>query len=119
MKGREVRKIISENVTGEQRIVRWWRKENDFVDYDLIGSFLEKLTASDEIGGIELFTTDQMLNEVKRVAGRRVTVMHDETGDSLKWVHRGKSGEHTNVCTLTPEALLYIYDVETRGNAVF
>jgi hypothetical protein len=59
-----------------------------------------------------------MLHEVQRVSGKRVTVKHDETGDSIWWVHEGKSGEHTSRCMLTPENMLEIYDVETRGNAI-
>lgn len=119
MRSQDIRKMVSESVTQEHRIVKWWRKENDFVDYDLIDRFLENLSPGDEIGGVELLTMGDMLNEVQRVSGNRVSIVHDETGDSIRWVHEGKSGKHTNKCTLTPESLLRIFDVETRGNAVY
>ncbi|GAM11088.1 hypothetical protein OR1_03397 [Geobacter sp. OR-1] len=118
MKGLDVRSVVTDSVTSEHRFVRWWRKENDFVDYDLLDRFLENLSPNEEIGGIELLTMDQMLNEVKRITGNRLTVTHRESGDALKWVHEGKTGEQTKECILTPEMLLNIYDTETRGNPI-
>jgi hypothetical protein len=116
MRGLDVRGLVTENVTTEHRFVRWWRKENDFVDYDLLDRFLENLSPHEEIGGVELLTMEEMLNEVKRVTGERLDVTHGESGDLVKWIHEGKTGRHVNECMLTPEMLLDIYDVETRGN---
>jgi len=80
--------------------------------------FVENTRGTDEIGGVDLLTMDDMWNEVKRIGGTRVTLRHEKNGDSIEWVHKGKSGVHSNVCAFTPETLMEIFDVETGGNAV-
>ncbi|MFA7404523.1 MAG: hypothetical protein WC007_11035 [Pelobacteraceae bacterium] len=118
MRGREIIEALDKRRTEDHRFVKWWRKEEDFLDYDLIDRFVENTGGTVEIGGIDLLTMDDMWNEVKRVGGTRVTLLHDETGDRVQWVHKGKTGVHTNVCTFTPETLMEIFDVETKGNPV-
>ncbi|MBW4056385.1 MAG: hypothetical protein HIU83_13480 [Proteobacteria bacterium] len=118
MRGREIIATLNERRDEKHCFVKWWRKEEDFLDYDLIERFIEHTGATDEIGGIDLLTMDDMWDEVKRVGGSRVTLRHDKNGDQVEWVHTGKTGARANVCALTPESLMEIYDVETKGNPV-
>lgn len=118
MRGRDIIATLNDQRNDKHCFVRWWRKEEDFLDYDLIDRFVDNITGTEEIGGIDLLTMDEMWNEVRRVGGSRVTLMHSAKGDHVEWTHRGKKGESTHVCAFTPEALIEIYDVETRGNAV-
>jgi len=118
MRGKEVIASLNERRTDQHCFVKWWRKETDFLDVDLIDRFVENTGGSEEIGGIDLLTMDDMWNEVRRIGGTRVTLLHDTNGDRVEWTHRGKTGEHKNTCAFTPETLLQIYDVETKGNAV-
>ena len=100
------------------RFVKWWRKEEDFLDYDLLDRFMTNSSEEEEIGGIELLTMDDMWHEVERVSGTRVKLVHTGSRDRVEWVHKGKSGIHAEVCDYTPETLMTIYDVETGGNPV-
>jgi hypothetical protein len=118
MIGREILDVLKERRTDKHQFVRWCRKENDFLDYDLIDRFESNLSSSEEISGVDLLTMDDMWGELKRVGGTRVTLVHDTSGDKVEWVHEGKSGLKTEVCVYCPETLLQIYDVETRGNPV-
>lgn len=118
MKGREAVNAIKERRTGEHRFVRWWRKEEDFLDYDLIDRFIANSSDNEEIGGIDLLSMDDMWNVVKKVGGERVTVVHDARGDRVEWLHGGKEGLRTDSCGFTAESLMTIFDVETRGNPV-
>ncbi len=118
MRGREIIATLNERKSDEHRFVKWWRKEEDFLDYDLLDRFVENTGGTDEIGGIDLLTMDDMWNEVRRIGGSRVKLVHDPSGDKVMWSHKGKTGVRTNVCTFTPETLMEIYDVETRGNPV-
>ena len=43
---------------------------------------------------------DDMWNEVKRIGGSRVTLMHDTNGDRVEWVHKGKTGIRKNVAPI-------------------
>lgn len=118
MRGREILKLLDERRTENDRFVRWWRKEEDFLDYDLIDRFVANSSDSEEIGGIDLLTMDEMWDVVKRIGGFRVNLMHEATGDRVEWLHKGRKGVKTDVCAYTPETLIAIFDAETRGNPV-
>jgi hypothetical protein len=118
MIGREVTKTIDGMRTENHQFVKWWRKENDFLDYDLLDRFVNNRDTGEEIGGLELLTMDDMWNEVKRVVGKRVNLVHEPKGDSIEWTHKVKDTVRTDHCAYTPPALIAIYDAETRGNPV-
>lgn len=110
--------MIEERRNENHHFVKWWRKEDDFLDYELIEGFIENAGSNKELEGIELLTMDDMWNELKRIAGARVKLMHDTTGDNVEWVYKGKAGTKTQVCAYTPETLMSIFDVETKNNPV-
>jgi hypothetical protein len=114
----EIERTLKERMSPDHRFIKWWRKENDFLDYDLLDRFMDNLSSGEEIGGIDLLTMDDMWHEVKRVGGTRVKLIHKKSGDTVEWAHKGKAGVRKEVCVFTPETLMTIYDVETRGNPV-
>ncbi|MSN24543.1 MAG: hypothetical protein GJV46_01605 [Geobacter sp.] len=118
MRGPEIIVALDARRADNHHFVKWWRKEEDFLDYDLIDRFIDNTTSGEEIGGLDLLTTDEMWHELKRVCGTQVKRLPDASGDKVEWVHRGKSGITTHVCAYTPETLMEIFDVETRGNPV-
>ena len=118
MRGQDIIKTLNERRSEDFCFVKCWRKENDFLDNDLIDRFLENIKGTEEFGGIDLLTMDDMWSEVSRVGGSRVTLLHSKDGDRVEWIHKGKSGVRTNVCDYTPQTLIEIYDVETKGNPV-
>jgi hypothetical protein len=118
MRAHDIVKTINERQTEKYCFVKCWRKEEDFLDVDLVDRFLENTKGTEEFGGIDLLTMDDMWNEVSRISGSRVKLLHDKDGDRVEWVHKGKAGLRTNVCAYTPESLMEIFDVETKGNPV-
>ena len=36
MLGREIERMLKADTSGHYQFVKWWRKENDFLDYDLV-----------------------------------------------------------------------------------
>ena len=118
MRVQDIVKTLSGRESEKYCFVKCWKKEEDFLDFDLVGRFLENTKGTEEFGGIDLLTMDDMWNEVKRISGSRVTLLHDTNGDRVEWVHKGKTGLRTNVCPFTPETLIEIFDVETKGNPV-
>ena len=116
MRESEILKRIKEQRNENHRFVKWWRKENDFVDYDLIEEFMEDAGCNKELGGLDLLTMNDMWNELKRITGTRLKLVHDTSGDKVEWVHQGKTGTTNQVCAYTPETLMTIFDVETKGN---
>ncbi len=118
MRGSEIISTLDSRRTDNHQFVKWWRKEEDFLDYDLIDRFIDNTTSGEEIGGLDLLTMDEMWNEIVRVCGTQVKRVLDASGDKVEWVHSGKGGTTTHVCAYTPESLMEIFDTETRGNPV-
>lgn len=123
MQGHElVKKIENERRDYPDRIfIKWWRKEQDYIDFDFVARFLENIDSGDaEIGGYELIDQDEMWRTVeKRSNGRASKVQRDG-----KWVvlwnpPKGvEVEERLPVYPYTPESLLKILDVETNYNYV-
>ncbi len=118
MRGRDAMKLVSEGRGAEHVFVKWWRKENDFLDYDLIDRFLRNTRDGEEIGGVELMTMDDLWRETKRIVGNRLTLLHEGVHDRIRWMHRGKKEMRTDYCAYSPRALRAIFDVETPDNPV-
>lgn len=118
MKGIEIEQNLTEQVRPQHCFVRWWRKENDFLDYDLIDHFRSTVGSDEEIGGFELLTMDEMWSEVKRVAGERVIRYRDNGMDFIEWLPLDGMQMHTEVLPYSAETLQRIFDVETDDNPI-
>ena len=118
MKKSEVLEKVKKQRNESHCFVKWWRKENDFVDYELIDRFTKNTDDTKEMEGFSLLTMNDMWDELQRIAGPRVKLLHNISGDKIEWVNKGKSGTNTQVCTYTPETLMTIFDVETKGNPI-
>ena len=118
MNDREILKMIDTRRSESHHFVKWWRKEEDFLDYDLIERFIENVAGTDEIEGAELLTMDDMWSELKRIGGTRIKLLHDPGGNKIEWLHTDTTGTRAEVCEFTPEVLMTIFDVETKGNPV-
>lgn len=118
MKGRDIVTKIQKERLPEHIFVKWDRKENDFVDYDLIDRFMDNLSGDEEFADVRLLTMGEVWGEIKRLTGDRVKLVTTDTGEGVEWLHKGKSGVTTQTCPYTPDTLMTIFDVETRGNAI-
>ncbi|MBT1073341.1 hypothetical protein [Pelotalea chapellei] len=117
MTERDAVQLIEERRTKNHCFVKWWRNEEDFLDYELIDHFVENAGQGREIAGFEMLTMDEMWNELKRM-GARVRLLEHPEGSKIEWLHEGRSGVSTKVCDYLPQSLMAIFDVETRGNPV-
>jgi hypothetical protein len=118
MKKADILKEINMTLTSKHLFVKWWRKESDFVDYDLLDRFLSELSSEDDIGGIALLTMGEMWEELKRVCGDKVRLVQGEHGKIIGWLHESKDGLKSCTCDYSPENLLKIFDTESRGNPI-
>jgi hypothetical protein len=115
MTGDEIAKQIAGQRTAEKFFIKWWRKEEDWLDFDLIDIFLQNVTPDEEIGGFDLLDMEEMWQYVQRVAATRVARTNKKNEEVIEW--RKKSGEEL-VCPFTPDTLIRIFDVESHGNFV-
>ena len=123
MQGYELVKSIRSEKAGhpDKVFIKWWRKEQDFIDFDLVERFLEKIDFSaSEIGGFELIDQDQMWQTIETRCGGRATKVRRNGGFVVLWnPPKGVEMEdRLPEYPYTPESLLKILDVETDYNYV-
>ena len=119
MNGNELFKQLEELRKENHQFIKWWRKENDFVDIELLDSFCETVKAGDEFEGFELLDMEQLWEIVKRLCGDRVMRTQRDGHEVINWERLDKQGaKRTISCSFAPEFLLQIFDVETRGNYI-
>jgi hypothetical protein len=122
MQGYElVKEIEQERTAHSDRIfIKWWRNEEDFIDFDLVSRFLENLNYSSDISGFELINQDQMWKAVESRAKGKVTKVQRDGRWVVLWSPPA-GAEVENPCTecpYTPETLLKILDAETGDNYI-
>jgi len=122
MQGRElIKRIENEKIAHPDRVfIKWWRKEEDFIDFDMVSRFLLNLKESTEIGGFDLINLDEMWETVERRCKGRVSKEQRDGDWVVHWTpSSGKEVEQKPMeYPYTPESLLKILDVETNYNYV-
>lgn len=122
MQGYElVKKIKTERDSHPDRIfIKWWRREEDFIDFDLVARFLERLDYGTEIGGFELINQEEMWKAIESRCEGRATRVQRDGGTVVLWnpPKDAELDERLPEYPYTPETLLKILDVETDYNYV-
>jgi len=118
MTGEEVRSAIIRQKDTDAQFIKWWRKENDFVDYELLDKFLGRLETGQSFSGFELLDLEQMLETLKRWPGIKVSLERRTHGDFIHWEHREKGQTTVEELPYTATSLMQVFDRETRGDTV-
>jgi len=119
MTGKELMKQLEELRESRHHFIKWWRKENDFVDIELLESFCDSVKAGEQFEGFELLDMEQLWEVVRRLCGERVTRSKQDDHEIIGWQRLDNKGAVRNIsCTFAPEFLMQIFDVETRGNYI-
>jgi hypothetical protein len=92
MTGYELKQSLMNKDADSRCFIKWWRKENDFADYELIDRFLENLTPEREFEVFELLSMDDMYKELKRHASKRIWTEKYKGEPMLHWKHLGGDG---------------------------
>lgn len=119
MRGSEILNAIEQRQSSGQEFIRWWRRENDFADYELIDDFRKRVDSSQEFEGFELLDIEAMWRDLVRLSAHRLVREKRRRGDLVIWEREGESGE-VNIEThpFSPQTLISIFDVETRGDTL-
>ncbi len=115
MTGFEIVKQLKAEQKGHHKFIKWWRIENDFVDYQLIEDFIDGVEQGQEIAGYELLDVEQMWADLQRLVPQRVTREERDGQQLVTWARPGKDDQ---VCPFIAKSLMTIFDCETRGNVV-
>lgn len=118
MTAEEIRDAISRQPDENVRFIKWWRKENDFVDYELVESFLDRLESGQSFSGFELLDMEQMLAVLNRWPDVDVSVEHRTHGDFIHWEHQENGRKVVEQLPYTAASLMHIFDRETGGDTI-
>jgi len=124
MEGYELlKKIRQERGAHPDRIfIKWWRREEDWIDFDLVSRFLDTVDYGADIGGYELIDQEEMFQTIERRCNGRISKVQGENG---AWVLLYTPPANVELdekilpeYPYTPESLLKILDIETECNYV-
>ncbi|BCR04149.1 hypothetical protein DESUT3_12180 [Desulfuromonas versatilis] len=120
MTGKEILQELATQRRSDHQFIKWWRKENDFADYELIDNFIKDARPDQEFAGYSLLSIDQMWDLLTRmIPGQVKREVRTRGGDVVIWTREGTKGEsQTHECPYIPESLMTIFDVTTRGNPI-
>lgn len=119
MKGYEIRQSLSNKETDTRCFIKWWRKENDFADYELLDQFLDHLVPESEFESFELLTMEDMLAELRRYASTRVWMEKRKGSKLLHWQHTGRDGAlREDIYRYSPKVLMALFERETHGDTL-
>lgn len=119
MTGYEVLKEMRDAGKGERCFIKWWRKENDFVDYEMIDTFLANLKPDHEFAGFELLTVEQMWEELHRREPKRVTLGQRRGEKVIRWQHVAEDGTlREEIFPFEAKSIMTVFDGETRGDTM-
>ncbi|HJV34905.1 hypothetical protein [Geomonas sp.] len=123
MQGYElIKKIEMEKSKHPERVfIKWWRKEEDWLDFDLASRFVETLDYSAKIDGFDLLDINQMWRILEQRCNGRVTKVQKDDGSYVLMYTPPKGAEMEERMPeypYSPETLLMILDAETDNNFV-
>jgi hypothetical protein len=119
MKGYEILKEMQYGRSGGRCFIKWWRKENDFVDYELVDTFMVHLNPDHEFSGFELLTLEQMWQELQHREPHRVMLGKRRGATVIRWQHLAEDGTmHEDVLPYDAPSLMTVFDAETRGDTL-
>ena len=123
MQGYELAKAIQkERYEHPERVfIKWWRKEEDYIDFDLVARFLEKIDfGGTELAGFELIDQEEMWRTVERRCDGRASKVNRDGSWFLIWTppKGAEVEESAPEYPYNPESLLKVLDLETNYNYV-
>jgi hypothetical protein len=119
MRSNEIVQEIRKRPENNREFIRWWRKENDFADYELVDSFVEHSRPDEEIGGYELLDIEQMWQALIRWVPAGLARVKTRNGEAVEWTKVGRDGKkHAYICPFSAETVMMIFDEETGGDVL-
>ncbi|PLX92466.1 MAG: hypothetical protein C0619_06065 [Desulfuromonas sp.] len=119
MRANDIVREVSMHPQGNKEFIRWWRKENDFADYELLNSFFINAAEDQEFDGYELLDKEQMWRELLRRGVKGLARVNTHKGEMIERTRIGKNRKSvTYQCPFDAESLLLIFDEETRGDVL-
>ena len=120
MTGYDIIKEMRHARSGEYCFIKWWRKENDFADYELVDTFLANLKPEDNFAGFELLTLERMWHGLHHLIPRRVRLGTRFGEPVIRWQHmdRHDGTMREEVFPFDAPSVMTVFEGETHGDTL-
>lgn len=115
MTGSDIVSALMERTDEQECFIKWWRKESDFVDFELVDTFMRSGVDELEFDGYELLTMEEMWTLLQAYAANHVDTAQKGGEKLLVWRHNDGT---TESLPFTAETLMQVFDTETRGDVL-
>ncbi|PLX75618.1 MAG: hypothetical protein C0615_07785 [Desulfuromonas sp.] len=116
MRGSDIIRELETRQQSGQPFIRWWRRENDFADYELLKDFRKRVEPNQEFEGFELLDIESMWKTLVKQSTHRLARDKRKGVEVIIWEHEDTEGYvKEQVCPFSPDAVMTIFDVETKG----
>ena len=112
-------KVIEQGKKEGKEFIKWWRKENDFVDFDLIDRYLQIEGSRHDCENFDLLDKDEMWDLLQKNVSGELYHRVATKSDTIEWRCLGKDGKkHTYVCPYNAHSIMSIFDAQTKGDTL-
>ncbi len=113
MKGKAVVEQIAGDKRGGHQFIKWWRKADDVVDYELIDRFVARVRPDEEVDGFELLDLEGMWEVLLRLDPDKLARVRQGGEEVIQWVWQDPGGaERTSIYPFSPAGLMTLFDEE-------
>jgi hypothetical protein len=113
MTGKEVLNQIATNRNPEHSFIKWWRKSDDFIDFELIDIFKNKISPDETLDGFELLDIENMWNIFINLNPDNLRREKNQDGEFIQWLWSDKNGnEMRSNYPFTPQGLKTLIDAD-------
>ncbi len=113
MKGKAVIDQIAGEKGDSYQFVKWWRKADDVVDYELVDRFVAQVEPEEEIDGFELLDLEGMWEVLVSLDPDKLARVGHGDDEIIQWVWKDPGGtERTSTYPFSPEGLMTLFDEE-------
>lgn len=118
MNNREIINALEQAQEQGKEFIRWYRKENDFVDFELIERFITTEQTL-EFEGYELLTKEEMWDVLKRWQPEGLNHIELTAGETIAWQYQDENGrEHVYECPYNAHNMMVIFDKLSKGDTI-
>ena len=112
-------KVIEQGKKEGKEFIKWWRKESDFVDFELIDRYLQAEDARHDFENFDLLDKQEMWKVLQEQVPGDLYHRVATQSDTIEWQRIGKDGKtQTYVCPYNAHAMMSIFDAETKGQTL-
>ncbi len=113
MTGRAVIEQITGAMRERRQFIKWWRRADDAVDFELIDRFIANIRPDEEVDGFELLDMEGMWEVLLSLDPDKLVRVRQDGTEVIQWMWQDPGGvERTSTYPFSPEGIMTLFDEE-------